>query len=88
MLQGEPVLADSSIPSQSESWSKAADRYEEEFIDPDRPGGHNPLRPVLIDLARRGKTTVADLGCGTGPLLPLAFTVASGPGKTPWTPSN
>jgi SAM-dependent methyltransferase len=48
-----------------------AGRYEEEFIDPERPGGRNPLRPTLARLAKEGRRTVADLGCGTGPLLPF-----------------
>jgi len=48
-----------------------AGRYEEEFIDPERPGGRNPLRPALARLAKEGLRSVADLGCGTGALLPF-----------------
>lgn len=59
------------IPDQSQSWSQAAGRYEEEFIDPDQPGVRNPLRPALAQLASEGAIRVADLGCGTGPLLPF-----------------
>jgi SAM-dependent methyltransferase len=64
-------LAEHSRSDQSEHWSRAAQRYEEEFIDPEQPGGRNPLRPILAGLARQGRTSVADLGCGTGPLLPF-----------------
>ena len=64
-------MSDSIIPNQCQSWSSAAGRYEEEFIDPDRPGVRNPLRPILTRLAADGAKSVADLGCGTGPLLPF-----------------
>src|SRR4051794_20581904 len=56
---------------QNESWSDAAAWYEREFIDPYLPGVRSPLRRALLSLARRGVKTIADLGCGIGPLLPL-----------------
>jgi SAM-dependent methyltransferase len=58
------------MSDQSDYWSQAAERYEEDFIDPDLPGGRNPVRPALAALADANHTSVADLGCGTGPLLP------------------
>ena len=63
---------------QAAAWGKAASIYEREFVDPDLPEVKNPVRPLLNALARRGATVVADLGCGTGPLLPfLAQTFAT-----------
>jgi SAM-dependent methyltransferase len=64
-------LADTPTPDQAESWSRAAERYEQEFIDPDKSGARNPLRPLLKNLAGSAHPIVADLGCGTGPLLPF-----------------
>jgi SAM-dependent methyltransferase len=63
-------LADPQL-DQAECWSRAAERYEEDFVDPDRSGKRNPLRPALKKLAGRTHRIVADLGCGTGPLLPF-----------------
>jgi SAM-dependent methyltransferase len=60
------------MTDQAHFWSSAAQFYEREFIDPDLPGGHNPLRDVLAGLAgKKAHATVADLGCGIGPLLPF-----------------
>jgi SAM-dependent methyltransferase len=56
------------MSDQAHQWSLAAERYEEDFVDPDQPGTRNPLPAALEALA--GPGTVADLGCGTGPLLP------------------
>src|SRR4051794_13922300 len=55
---------------QAEAWSRAADVYEKEFIDPYRePKGNRLLEAIeSIDGAA---LAVADLGCGIGPLLPL-----------------
>jgi len=52
-------------------WSRAAAGYEKEFVNPYLPDVRSPLRRVLSRLARRGARTVADLGCGIGPLLPF-----------------
>jgi ubiquinone/menaquinone biosynthesis C-methylase UbiE len=57
------------MSDQARFWSAAAERYEEEFVDPYRPDARNPLPAALAKLA--GARVVADLGCGTGPLLPL-----------------
>jgi SAM-dependent methyltransferase len=56
---------------QAHFWSDAAQRYEQEFVDPYGAGVRNPLPDALATLAARGSQTVADLGCGIGPLLPM-----------------
>lgn len=55
-------------PDQSRSWSRHAARYDETFLSPYGPGVRNPLWEAL-DAAADKAATVADLGCGTGPLL-------------------
>ena len=59
------------MADQAESWSRAAASYEQEFIDPYRTDVRSPLPGALRRLAEAGAESVADLGCGTGPLLPL-----------------
>ncbi len=59
------------MADQSEAWSRAAAGYEREFIDPYRPDVRSPLPAALERLAGAGERVAADLGCGTGPLLPL-----------------
>ncbi len=56
--------------SQSDYWSDAASRYEEEFIDPYHLQSSSPLLLALAKIDGTGKV-VADLGCGIGPLLPI-----------------
>jgi SAM-dependent methyltransferase len=58
------------MPSQDHFWSKVAPAYETEFIDPYRSDVRNPLLDRLRQLAGP-RRTVADLGCGIGPLLPF-----------------
>jgi SAM-dependent methyltransferase len=58
------------MPDQSHYWSQAAARYEQEFIDPYREPEGNPLLAALEGIPDAGARTVADLGCGIGPLLP------------------
>jgi SAM-dependent methyltransferase len=58
------------MADQAHYWSRAAEGYEQEFIDPDLPGVRNPVRKTLAALADPART-VADLGCGIGPLLPF-----------------
>ncbi len=59
------------MADQAEHWSRAAKRYEQEFIDPYLPEVRNPLLQALERLPRKEQQTVADLGCGVGPLLPV-----------------
>ena len=59
------------MSDQAERWSKAAATYEQDFIDPYLPGVRNPLPRALEALADPHRGTVADLGCGVGPLLPF-----------------
>ncbi|MCI0740051.1 MAG: class I SAM-dependent methyltransferase [Gemmataceae bacterium] len=58
------------MPKQEHYWSQAAQGYEKAFIDPYRADVRSPLLRALKQLADSGKT-VADLGCGIGPLLPF-----------------
>ncbi len=58
------------MSDQAQHWSKAAEFYEREFIDPYREAVRSPLHAALEKLADPAKT-VADLGCGLGPLLPF-----------------
>jgi SAM-dependent methyltransferase len=58
------------MSEQAQHWSRAAEGYEETFIDPYLPEVRNPLRRAVETLADKTKTA-ADLGCGIGPLLPF-----------------
>jgi ubiquinone/menaquinone biosynthesis C-methylase UbiE len=57
------------MSDQAHYWSQAAPDYEVDFIDSREVGANPTLRESLAALAGPGKT-VADLGCGIGPLLP------------------
>ena len=59
------------MSDQARHWSKAAENYEKEFIDPYRPDVRSPLPDFLSSIAGAGEKVAADLGCGIGPLLPL-----------------
>src|SRR5262249_20904234 len=48
------------MPDQAEHWSRAADVYEKEFIDPYLPGVRNPLRDAIAALPDTSSQTVAD----------------------------
>ena len=54
---------------QDKQWSRHAARYDELFLDPFRPGVDNPLLPAIEAIPDPSHKVVADLGCGTGPLL-------------------
>jgi SAM-dependent methyltransferase len=60
----------SELQNQDRQWSRHAARYDEVFLDPYLPGVENPLLPALDAIPGAGRKTVADLGCGAGPLLP------------------
>lgn len=61
---------DGSRSDQGEQWSRHAEAYDELFLDPFRPGVESPLLAALEAIPDRESKVVADLGCGTGPLLP------------------
>lgn len=52
-------------------WDKIANRYEQEIITPFQEGVVNPLFDAILALPDKQTLTAADLGCGTGPLLPF-----------------
>ncbi len=56
---------------QAHFWSRVAKSYEEDFVDPYRPAVRSPLMDTLRAIRNSGQKVVADLGCGTGPLLPV-----------------
>jgi SAM-dependent methyltransferase len=58
------------MSEQAQHWSRAAEGYEEAFIDPYLPEVRNPLRQAIAEIADKDRTA-ADLGCGIGPLLPF-----------------
>lgn len=55
---------------QDRAWSRHAANYDDVFLDPFRPGVENPILDALDAVPEPESKTVADLGCGTGPLLP------------------
>ena len=63
-------LAKSALQNQDRHWSRHASRYDEVFLDPYAPGVENPLWAALDAIPNARHKTAADLGCGTGPLLP------------------
>src|SRR5262249_52826946 len=64
------ALAKSELQNQDRHWSRHAARYEDLFLDPYAPGVDNPLWAALDAVPNARHKTAADLGCGTGPLLP------------------
>jgi SAM-dependent methyltransferase len=63
-------LAKNELQNQDRQWSRHAARYDELFVDPYDPAVESPLRNALEAISDPSNKTVADLGCGTGPLLP------------------
>lgn len=57
-------------PDQGRSWSRHAAGYGETFLDSFAPGVINPLWEALDRVEGASGKVAADLGCGTGPLLP------------------
>lgn len=58
------------LKSQGRQWSRHAAHYDDVFLDPFLPGVENPILPALEAVPKPGESSVIDLGCGTGPLLP------------------
>lgn len=58
------------LQDQDRQWSRHASRYDELFLDALHPDVVNPLLIELEAISEPERLTVADLGCGTGPLLP------------------
>jgi SAM-dependent methyltransferase len=63
-------LARNELQNQDRHWSRHAARYDDVFVDPYDPDVESPLRDALGAVSDASNKTVADLGCGTGPLLP------------------
>lgn len=63
-------MARSELQNQDRHWSRHASGYEEIFLDPYAPDVENPLWAALDAVPGAPHKTAADLGCGTGPLLP------------------
>jgi SAM-dependent methyltransferase len=55
---------------QDYQWSRHAAKYSDLFLDPYQPGVENPVLAALDRVPNPERRIVADLGCGTGPLLP------------------
>jgi SAM-dependent methyltransferase len=63
-------LAKNDLQNQDRHWSRHAAQYGEHFVDPYDQNVETPLWAALAAIPDASKKTVADLGCGTGPLLP------------------
>jgi SAM-dependent methyltransferase len=63
-------LRKNELQNQDRHWSRHAARYDDFFLDPYAPNVENPLWPALAAITDAKHKCVADLGCGTGPLLP------------------
>lgn len=64
-------LEDEGTKAQHRQWNRHANKYDDFFLDPFRPGVQNPIVKALKALPKPKAKSVVDLGCGTGPLLPL-----------------
>jgi SAM-dependent methyltransferase len=58
------------LQKQAEHWNRQEARYDEVFLDPYGPGVVNPLWEELAEIPAAKRKSAADLGCGTGTLLP------------------
>lgn len=67
----QPLPGHDPADRQDWHWSHHSDQYHEVFLDPFRPGVDSPLVAALEAVSDPGSKVAADLGCGTGPLLPL-----------------
>lgn len=68
MTKDRPI---ESQEGQARHWSRHAKHYDSVFLDPFSPGVHNPFLEAIDAVPDPGSKTVIDLGCGTGPMLPL-----------------
>ncbi len=59
------------MDDQAAAWGQSASDYEKQFVDPYRADAKNPVLAALRRLPGADRLTAGDLGCGTGPLLPL-----------------
>ena len=57
--------------AQGRQWSRHAVKYDDVFLDPFRPGVANPIPDAVRAVEGAERKAAIDLGCGTGPLLPL-----------------
>ncbi len=58
------------LQNQDRHWSRHAAAYVDNFVDPYDPNVETPLWDELAAIPDPAAKTVADLGCGTGPLVP------------------
>ena len=63
-------MANNELQNQDRHWSRHAAQYRELFVDPYDSNVETPLWEALAAIPDAATKTVADLGCGTGPLLP------------------
>jgi len=63
-------VAKNEFQNQDRHWSRHAAGYDELFLDPYASNVENPLWSALAAIPDAERKSVADLGCGTGPLLP------------------
>ena len=70
MESGQTPLAKNQLQNQDRHWSRQAAQYRELFVDPYDPNVQTPVWEALAAIPEPANKTVADLGCGTGPLLP------------------
>jgi SAM-dependent methyltransferase len=58
-------------PLDAQAWDEIARDYLQHIVSPFDRGTSNPLFDELLAVESPGRKTVADLGCGVGPLLPF-----------------
>ncbi len=63
-------LGNRELHNQARHWSRHAALYDEVFLDPYGSHVENPIWKALADVPEPSGKTIADLGCGTGPLVP------------------
>lgn len=70
--ESQQLILPTNQDDQAMAWSESASNYDAEFLDPFREHVENPLLNFIEDIPSEAAANmkVADLGCGTGPLLP------------------